>query len=78
MSRTVLLAAVAALLCGCHSLRDVTAHKIGCPPHDVVISEQTTGIHNTTWLATCHDKQYECTGVWSGDEPANVECTPAS
>jgi hypothetical protein len=78
MVRFVLVAALACALAGCHSIQELTARRIGCPSHDVVISEKTTGIHNTTWVATCHGKQYECTGVWSGDEPANVECTPVS
>jgi len=78
MRRLVLLAAVACVLCGCHSVQELTGRRIGCPAHDVVISEKTTTMTNTTWVATCHGRQYECTGVWSGDEPANVECTPAS
>jgi hypothetical protein len=78
MGRIVLFAAIACALGGCHSLQEVSAHKIGCPAHDVVISEKSVGHENTTWVASCHGKQYECTGVWTGDEPANVECTPAS
>jgi hypothetical protein len=78
MRRFVLFAAIACVLGGCHSIQELSARRIGCPTQDVAISEKTTGMQNTTWVATCHGRQYECTGVWSGDEPVNVECTPAS
>jgi len=78
MGKLVLVPAILCALCGCTSLQEATAHKIGCAPHDVAISEKTTTTSGTTWIATCHGHQYECKGVWSGDEPANIECTPAS
>jgi hypothetical protein len=61
-----------ASLAGCANLPAISSRAIGCPQEQIVISNESLHINNSSWTATCRGWPYFCQGA---DNFAT--CTPS-
>ena len=72
----LLIVAGIALTSSCAvNLAGPTSGEIGCPPQEIVISnEQTFGSMTRTWTATCRGQEYFCSATRTGGENVKLTC----
>ena len=76
MTERVVLGVVAcAVVAGCAGeLRNVSAGHLGCPPEEIVISNERSGWASGSWQASCRGRTYQCSEA-SGKTSLQVNCT---
>jgi hypothetical protein len=75
--RTSFAAVILLLTTGCGSLESVTSGQIGCAPSDITISDQGSGWNTSSWVATCHGKEYFCSSASNGPYSSQISCKRA-
>jgi hypothetical protein len=57
--------------CGA-TLQDATSGEIGCAQSDIRIYDDEATFNSRTWVATCHDRTFYCTGL--GGRAGGISC----
>lgn len=70
LGKSVLLSLAISLgaLGGCAStslLQTTSAGYVGCPPEEIVITNEHTGFASRAWQATCRTRTYQCSNYGS-------------
>ncbi|HEX4340356.1 MAG TPA: hypothetical protein VH062_30820 [Polyangiaceae bacterium] len=61
------------LTTGCGSLESVSSGRVGCAPSEITISDESEGWNTSSWVATCHGKDYYCSAA-SSRFGTDVDC----
>jgi hypothetical protein len=69
---------LAALSVGCTvNLAEASAGEVGCPAHEIAISQDRMGEGTRSWTASCRGEVFYCSAAGTGNGTAQYQCSPA-